>query len=286
MSVLVTGTSGRLGRLVVEELLARGARPADIVATARDVTAIADLRRLGVRTAELDYARPDTIETALRDVDAVLLVSSSVLGNRVAHHCNVIEAAAKAGVSKLVYPSAPQATTSPLVVAPEHKGTEEAIAEMGVPAVILRNGWYTENYAQHLAHAAQTGILPSSAGTGRVASASRVDYAEAAAVVLLEDGHVGSVYELAGDVAWDFSELAAAMSEVLGRPVQYTPLTPEEHLAALAAAGVNTAMAEFLISVDAGIRDGHLAHTDGTLARLIRRPTTPLVDGLRAIRNG
>jgi NAD(P)H dehydrogenase (quinone) len=286
MSILVTGTSGRLGRHVVEALLARGARPADIVATARNVSAIADLRSLGVHTAELDYTRPDTIESALHDIDAVLLVSSSEVGNRVAQHRNVIEAAAKAGVSKLVYTSAPQATTSPLVVAPEHKSTEEAIAELGVPAVILRNNWYTENYAQHLAYAAQTGNLVASAGAGRVASASRVDYAEAAAVVLLEDGHVGSVYELGGDVAWDFHELAAAMSEVLGRPVQYTPLTTDQHLAALKAAGLETALAEFLTSVDANIRDGHLAFTDGTLARLIGRPTTPLVDGLRAISAG
>ena len=286
MSILVTGTSGRLGRHVVESLLARGARPADIVATARNVSAIADLTSLGVRTAELDYTRPDTIESALHDIDAVLLVSSSEVGNRVAQHRNVIEAAAKAGVSKLVYTSAPQATTSPLVVNPEHKGTEEAIAELGVPAVILRNSWYTENYAQHLAYAAQTGVLVGSAGAGRVASASRIDYAEAAAVVLLEDGHVGSVYELAGDVAWDFRELAAAMSEVLGRPVQYTPLTTEEHLAALKAAGLDAAVAEFLVAVDANIRDGHLAFTDGTLARLIGRPTTPLVDGLRAISVG
>jgi NAD(P)H dehydrogenase (quinone) len=286
MSTLVTGTSGRLGRHVVKALLARGARPASIVATARNVAAIAELTSFGVRTAELDYNRPDTIESALHDVDAVLLVSSSEMGNRVAQHRNVIEAAVKAGVSKLVYTSAPRATTSPLVVNPEHKGTEETIAELGVPAVILRNGWYTENYAQHLAYAAQTGILVASAGAGRVASASRIDYAEAAAVVLLEDGHVGSVYELAGDVAWDFQELAAAMSEVLGRPVQYTPLTTEEHLAALQAAGLDPALAGFLTAVDANIRDGLLAVTDGTLSRLIGRPTTPLVDGLRAINAG
>jgi NAD(P)H dehydrogenase (quinone) len=286
MSTLVTGTSGRLGRHVVKALLARGARPASIVATARNVAAIAELTSFGVRTAELDYNRPDTIESALHDVDAVLLVSSSEMGNRVAQHRNVIEAAVKAGVSKLVYTSAPRATTSPLVVNPEHKGTEETIAELGVPAVILRNGWYTENYAQHLAYAAQTGILVASAGAGDAARASRIDYAEAAAVVLLEDGHVGSVYELAGDVAWDFQELAAAMSEVLGRPVQYTPLTTEEHLAALQAAGLDPALAGFLTAVDANIRDGLLAVTDGTLSRLIGRPTTPLVDGLRAINAG
>ncbi|HEY0247600.1 MAG TPA: SDR family oxidoreductase [Gryllotalpicola sp.] len=283
MTVLVTAASGQLGRLVVDALLARGARPADIVATARDTTKIADLSERGLRVAELDYARPDTIAPALDGVDTLLLVSGSEPGGRAALHQNVIDAAAAAGVRKLVYTSAPRATTSSLVVVPDHKETEGAIAASGVPAVILRNNWYTENYAPDLARAADTGVLAASAGAGRVASASRADYAEAAAVVLLEDGHLGRVYELGGDVAWDYPTLAEAMSQVLGRPVAYTPLTTEEHVAALEAAGLDAGLAGFIAAMDAGIRDGGLAETDGTLSRLIGRPTTPLVEGLKAV---
>lgn len=283
MTVLITGATGHLGRLVVESLLARGVAASDIVAGARDTAKAADLAARGVTVAHLDYTQPETIAAALRGVDSVLLISSSEVGQRAAQHQAVIDAAAAAGVSKFVYTSAPKATTSDLVLAPEHKATEEAIAAAGLPAVILRNNWYTENYAADVARAGETGVIAASVGEGRVASANRGDYAEAAAVALTEDGHIGQVYELAGDVAWTYSELADAAAEVLGREVTYQALSPEEHTAALEAAGLDAGTAGFVVALDAGIRGGALADTDGTLARLIGRPTTPLVDGLRAL---
>lgn len=280
MTILVTGATGNLGRLVIASLLERGADPQSIIAGARDVAKAQDL---GVRVAHLDYAAPSSITAALEGVDSVLLVSGSEVGQRVAQHKAVIDAAKDAGVTKFVYTSAPKATTSDLVLAPEHKATEELIAESGLPAVILRNNWYTENYAADLARAAETGVLASGAGDGRVASASRRDFAEAAAVVLLEDGHIGQVYELGGDVAWNYSDLAGAIAEVAGRDVAYQPLTADEQLAGLQAAGLDEGTAGFVVALDAGIAAGALADTDGTLARLIGRPTTPLVEGLRAI---
>ncbi|WP_243230217.1 SDR family oxidoreductase [Microbacterium sp. CIAB417] len=283
MTILVTGATGQLGRLVIDSLLERGADPAAIVAGARDIARAADLEARGVRVVELDYDRPETVTAALDGVDRVLLISGSDVGQRVPQHRAVIDAARAAGVSQLVYTSAPKATTSDLVLAPEHKATEELIAASGVPAVILRNNWYTENYAADLARAASTGVLAASVGDGRVASAGRRDFAEAAAVVLQEDGHIGEVYELGGDIAWTYADLAAAISEVVGRPVVYTPLSTEEHAAALEAAGLDAGTIGFVTALDAGIRDGALADTDGTLARLIGRPTTPLVDGLRAL---
>lgn len=280
MTILVTGATGNLGRLVIASLLERGADPQSIIAGARDVAKAQDL---GVRVAHLDYAAPSSITAALEGVDSVLLVSGSEVGQRVAQHKAVIDAAKDAGVTKFVYTSAPKATTSDLVLAPEHKATEELIAESGLPAVILRNNWYTENYAADLARAAETGVLASGAGDGRVASASRRDFAEAAAVVLLEDGHIGQVYELGGDVAWNYSDLGGAIAEVAGRDVAYQPLTADEQLAGLQAAGLDEGTAGFVVALDAGIAAGALADTDGTLARLIGRPTTPLVEGLRAI---
>ncbi|WP_448811174.1 SDR family oxidoreductase [Agromyces bauzanensis] len=282
MTILVTAASGQLGRLVVEALLARGAAPADVVASARDTSKLADLAARGIRTVELDYARPDTIAAALEGVDALLLVSGSEPGARVAQHRNVIDAAAAAGVAKLVYTSAPHAATTSLVLAPDHKATEEAIAASGVPAVIVRNNWYTENYAPDVALAASTGVIASSAGAGRVASASRADLAEGIAVVLLEDGHLGQVYEFSGDHAWSFEELAATASEVHGREVTYTPLTTEERIAALQAVGLDAGTAGFVVAIDSGIREGVLADADPTLSRLIGRPTTSLVEALQA----
>ncbi|UTT53908.1 SDR family oxidoreductase [Microbacterium maritypicum] len=279
MTILVTGATGNLGRLIIAGLLERGADPQSIVAGARNTEKAADL---GVRVVHLDYSDPASVATAVEGFDTVVLVSGSEVGQRVAQHRAVIDAAKAAGVSKLVYTSVPKATTSDLVLAPEHKATEELIAAAGVPAVILRNNWYTENYIADLTRSAETGVLAAGAGDGRVASASRRDFADAAAAVALEDGHIGKVYELAGDVAWTYSDLAATFSELTGREVSYVRLGFDDQVAALREAGLDEGTAGFVAALDAGIKDGALADTDGTLSRLIGRPTTPLIEGLRA----
>ena len=283
MTILVTAANGQLGSLVVDALLEHGADPADLVATARDTTTIGQLAARGIRTAQLDYDRPETIAAALDGVDTVLLISGSVPGERAAGHRNVIEAAKAAGVTKLVYTSTPRATTADFALAPDHRATEEAIVASGVPAVLLRNNWYIENYAADVSRAASSGIIAASVGDGRVAGATRADLAEAAAVVLLEDGHVGQVYELGGDTAFDYDELAAAASEVLGREIAYQRLTADEHIAALEGAGLDAGLARFVAGLDEAIGRGVLADVDGSLSRLIGRPTTSLVDGLRAV---
>ncbi|KRC61065.1 NAD(P)-dependent oxidoreductase [Agromyces sp. Root81] len=283
MTILVTAASGQLGRLVVDSLLARGAAPADVVASARDTSKLEQFAARGIRTVELDYARPETIAAALDGVDTVLLVSGSEPGNRAALHQNVIDAAKAAGVTKLVYTSVAGAATADFVLAPDHKATEAAIAASGVPAVIVRHNWYTENYAADVSRAASTGVIAASTADGRVASATRADLAEGAAVVLLEDGHLGRTYEFGGDVAWNYDELAAAASEIVGRAVTYTPLTTAEHVAALESAGLDAGTAGFVAAIDDGIARGVLSETDGTLSRLLGRPTTSLVDGLRAV---
>lgn len=279
MTILVTGATGNLGRLIIAGLLERGSDPQSIVAGARNTAKAADL---GVRVVHLDYTDAASVATAVEGIDTVVLVSGSEVGQRVAQHRAVIDAAKAAGVSKLVYTSVPKATTSDLILAPEHKATEELIAAAGVPAVILRNNWYTENYVADLTRSAETGVLAAGAGDGRVASASRRDFAEAAAAVALKDGHIGEVYELAGDVAWTYSDLAATFSELTGREVSYVRLGFDDQVAALREAGLDEGTAGFVAALDAGIKDGALADTDGTLARLIGRPTTPLLEGLRA----
>ena len=282
MTVLVTAASGHLGRLTVDALLARGVPASELRAGARDTAKVADLAARGVETVHLDYDDPASLAKALAGVERMLLVSGTDFGNRVPQHTAVIDAAAAAGVAQLVYTSAPHADTSPLLVNPEHKATEEAIAASGIPSTILRNNWYTENYVQTVRQADATGVVASSTGEGRVASASRADYAEAAAVVLTSDGHLGKVYELGGDVAWTYAELAAAIGEVLGREIAYVAWTPEEQREALAAAGLDEGAIGFAVAMDANIRDGLLGEVTHELSGLIARPTTPLVEGLRA----
>ena len=281
-TILVTGATGHLGRLIVEGLLRDGIAPADITAGGRQVDKLGDLAARGVRVARIDYDEPASLAAAIEGHDTLVLVSASEPGHRVDQHRAAIDAAVAAGVSRIVYTSATRATTSELILAPEHKATEELIAASGIPATILRNNWYTENYAGTLDLARETGVVASSAGDGRVASASRVDYADAVAAVLTSEGHEGRVYELSGDVAWTFAELAAAISTVVGREVVYERLDRDSHLAALAAAGPPDGTAQFVVALDQNIRDGALAETSGDLSRLIGRPTTPLVDGLTA----
>jgi len=282
MTILVTAASGQLGHLVVDALLARGASPDSIVAGARTVAKAADLADKGVRVVPLDYSAPESIDAALEGVDSVLLISGSEPGSRLAGHTNVIDAAVRAGVKKLVYTSVSHADTVELVLAPDHKATEEAIAASGIPAVLLRNNWYIENYAGDLAGAAQTGVLSAAVGDAAVAAAARVDFAEAAAVVLLEDGHTGRTYELAGPRA-TYADIAAAMGEVLGREVAYVPATPEELSARLASFGLDEGTVGFVVALDAGIAGGALDVSETDLTDLIGRPTTSWVEAFRAL---
>ncbi|WP_434318004.1 SDR family oxidoreductase [Leifsonia sp. P73] len=280
MTIVVTGATGHLGRLTVDALLDRGVPTADIRALGRSEERLAPLAARGVQTAVIDFEKPETLDAAFAAADALLLVSGSEVGQRIPQHRNAIDAAVRAGVGRLVYTSAPHADDTDLVLAPEHAETEKLLAASGLPVTVLRNNWYTENYTGQLDVAAATGELVGSAATGRVASASRKDYAEAAAVVLTTDGHDGAVYELAGDVAWTFDDLAAAIGELLGRPVAYRSVTPEEHGAALREAGLDEGTAGFVVALDGNIRDGALADAPGTLSELIGRPTTPLAAGL------
>lgn len=282
MTILVTAATGHLGRLVVESLLARGVEPGRVLATARRPEALADLVDRGVRTAHLDYDDPGSIDAIIDGVERLLLVSGPEVGVRVAQHRTVVDAAARAGVGLLAYTSVLHADTSSVLVAPDHRETEAAIRASGVPFALLRNGWYSEGYASRVEQARATGEITGSAGDGRVASAARADYAEAAAVVLAGEGHENAVYELSGDVAWSFPELAEILGRIVGREVRYRDLSTEEHVAVLEAAGLPAPVARFVAGLDGNIRDGVLADTPGDLSRLLGRPTTPIEATLRA----
>lgn len=280
MTVAVTGASGQLGRLVVQALLREGAT--GVVAIVRDPQKVADLAEQGVEVRQASYDDAEALDRALAGVDSVLLISGNEFGARVAQHTNVIRAAERAGVELLAYTSVPQGAQNSMILAQEHIGTEATLANSTVPHAILRNGWYWENYLGGLAHAVESGVLYGAAGDGRVAGATRADYADAAAKVLTTDGHAGQVYELGGDERLTYAELAQAISTAAGKPVRYQDLPEADYAAALQQAGLDADYAKVLADADAGIPKGLLDVTSGDLQKLLGRPSTPAVEVFRA----
>ncbi|MEV0778288.1 SDR family oxidoreductase [Streptomyces sp. NPDC050433] len=276
MSIVVTGATGHLGRLVIESLLAADVPAGEIAAVARDREKAAPLAALGVEVRIADYERPETLADVFRAGDRVLFVSGSEVGRRVAQHTAVIDAARAAGVAQLAYTGVLGGPDADFELAAEHKVTERLILESGLPYTFLRNGWYTENYTENLAPVLEHGAVVAAAGEGRVAAAARADYAAAAAAVLTGEGHLNRAYELCGDTAWSFAEYAAELSRQTGRTIVYNNVPGETLLGILTGAGVPEPMAGILVDVDKAIERGLLVGTTGDLSRLAGRPTTPL----------
>ena len=280
----VTGASGQLGRLVVAALAQRlGA--AAVVAIVRDPARANGLFPEGVAIHTGDYDRPQALSAALEGVERLLLISSNAIGQRVTQHRNVISAAKQAGVARIAYTSVLRADTSPLGLAEEHRQTESALAESGLPHSLLRNGWYTENYAAAIPAALAHGALIGSARDGRIASAARTDYADAAAVALIGDKAPRVVHELNGDASYSLAEFAAELSRQTGRTIPYVDMPEADYRAALTGAGLPEGLATLLADADAAAAKGALDDETGALSRLIGRPTTPfartIADSLR-----
>ncbi|MFK4067554.1 SDR family oxidoreductase [Streptomyces sp. NPDC029674] len=286
MSIVVTGATGHLGRHVIEGLLAAQVPAGQIAAVVRDKEKAADLAGRGVELRVADYSAPETLRGVFAAGDRVLLISGSEVGRRVEQHRAVVDAAREAGVALLAYTGILGGPDADFELAAEHKVTEQLILDSGLPHTFLRNGWYHENYTEHLAPVLEHGAVVASAGDGRVASAARADYAAAAVAVLTGEGHEGKVYELSGDVAWSFAEYAAEVAAQTGKDITYANVSAEQHLAVLTGAGVPEPMAAVLVDVDAAIGRGRLAGTSGDLARLIGRPTVPLADAVSVALKG
>ncbi|HEV2634567.1 MAG TPA: SDR family oxidoreductase [Actinocrinis sp.] len=275
--IVVTGATGQFGHHVVEHLLKLGVPAAEIVAAVRTPQKAADLAAQGVGVRVADFDRPETLVPAFTGADKLLLVSSNGPDDvRVAQHKAAVAAAKQAGVGLIAYTSIFQAETSPIGLARVHRATEQAIAESELPAVLLRNGWYTENYTAALAGAVERGSIAGSAGQGKVASAARADYAEGAAVVLTREDQAGKVYELTGDTAWTLAELAAVVTEVSGTEVAYADLPAEQYAQILASVGLPDFMVDLVVDADVQVSRGALAEVTKDLTELIGRPTTPL----------
>lgn len=279
MTIAITGATGQLGRITIDKLKQR--LPADqIVALARSPEKAADL---GVATRVFDYNRPETLAPALAGIDTLLLISGSEVGKRGPQHAAVITAARQAGVARIVYTSLLRADTTPISLGVEHSETERAILASGIPYTLLRNGWYIENYAAGVQGALAHGALIGAAGEGRIAAATRADYADAAVAVLLGTGHEGKTYELAGDTAFTLADLAAEISRQTGRDIPFQNLPAADYAAALTGAGVPAPFAELLAGWDIDTSNGALFDDGRQLSTLIGHPTTSLADGVKAL---
>jgi NAD(P)H dehydrogenase (quinone) len=276
--IAVTGATGQLGRLVIAALKSQ-ASPGEVIALARNP---ATAQGAGVSARAADYSQPATLDVALQGIDTLLLVSSSEIGQRTAQHRNVIEAARRAGVGRLVYTSLLHADRSPISLAAEHVETEVALKASGIAYTILRNGWYTENYTGSVAGALAGGAFIGSAGDGRISAATRADFADAAAAVLTGSGHEGRTYELAGDTSFSLAELAAEISRQTARALPYVNLPEAEYAATLAGFGLPEFLAKGLAAWDVDASRGALFDEGRELSRLIGRPTTSLAEAVAA----
>jgi NAD(P)H dehydrogenase (quinone) len=283
MKYVITGATGHLGRLVVEALLERDVPAHQIVAAGREVGRISDLADRGVQVAAVDYDDVRSLRHALQGAERVLLVSGNELGKRVTQHDNVVTAAKEAGADLLAYTSVAHADQTSMMLAADHLATERVLADSGLPHVLLRNGWYLENYTDQLATFLEHGAVLGSAGDGRVSAATRADYAEAAAVVLLSDDQAGRTYELGGDFAFTLAQLAQTVTEATGRLVDYRDLPAGDYTQALVGAGLPEPYAAILADSDLGIARGDLLITTGDLSRLLARQPTTLRDAVQAV---
>ena len=280
--IALTGATGQLGQFVVEELLKTVAAK-EIVAIVRNPAKAEALSKQGVLVRQADYGDQAALTQALAGVNKLLLISSSEVGQRAAQHRNVINAAKAAGVKFIAYTSLLHADKSPLGLHVEHVETEKMLADSGIPYTLLRNGWYSENYLASAPAALAHGVFIGAAGDGKIASATRADYAAAAARVISEEGHAGKVYELAGDRGWTLTELAALLSKASGKNVVYQNLSEADFAAALKGAGLPDWLATMLADSDAGAAKGGLFDDSKTLSKLIGRPTTSIEKSVNAL---
>lgn len=279
--IAITGASGKLGRLVIESLLTK-TDGENIVALVRDPSKVEDLKAKGIHIRQADYNQPETMASALAGIQKLLLISSSEVGSRAQQHQTVIDAAKNAGVGFLAYTSLLKADTSPMALAHEHKVTEAMIKKSEIPATILRNGWYSENYTESIEVALTHGAVAGAAENGQFNTATRKDYAEAAATVLTTDGHIGKVYELAGDNGFTLSNYADEVSRLSGKEIVYANMSGEDFAGMLVQVGLPEGFAQALADADIHAAKGWLSHDSQQLSQLIGRPTTPISESITA----
>ena len=281
MKIAITGATGQLGNLVIEQLLQLTAAQ-NIVALVRKIDKAEHFKVQGIEPREFDYDRPETLVPALLGIDKLLLISANEIGRRTPQHQAVIDAAKVAGVPYLAYTSLLRADTSPLGLAQEHRETEKLIQDSGITYTFLRNNWYSENYLAGVAHTIETGTLFGAAQDGRISSASRIDYAEAAAKVLTSTGHENKTYELAGSESFSLSDLATFIGQAVNKDIIYQNLSAEEYTQGLTQAGLPAGLVDVIVDADIQTIQGAMYSDSKDLEQLIGHKTTSIQDAIKA----
>lgn len=281
MKIAITGATGQLGSIVIEKLLLQ-TEANNIVALVRNPANATHLTAQNIEVREFDYDRPETLVPALSGIDKLLLISANEVGRRTPQHKAVIDAAKVAGVPYLAYTSLLRADTSPLGLAQEHRETEKLIQDSGLYYTFLRNNWYSENYLAGVAHTIEIGTLFGAAQDGRISSASRIDYAEAAAKVLTSTGHDNQTYELAGSQSFSLSELATLIGQAASKTINYQNLSAEEYTQGLTQAGLPAGLVEVIVDADIQTIQGAMYSDSQDLEQLIGRKTTNIQDAIKA----
>lgn len=272
MKIGITGATGQLGSLVVSELKKR-VDSDNLVALVRSTEKAKDL---GIEASEFDYNNLELLEKALIGIDRLVFISSNEIGERARQHKNVIEAAKKSNVNWIVYTSLLKADTSSVSLAGEHLTTEQELKASSIDYTILRNGWYTENYTVSVSSAIENGAFIGSAGDGKISSASRLDYAEALAVVITNESNKGKTFELAGDNSYTLTDLAKEISKQTGKDIPYNNLPEEAYSNILLQVGLPEILAKGLASWDVSASKNDLFDNNRKLSTLIGRPTTAM----------
>lgn len=285
MKIAITGATGQLGELVIQNLLT-STEAKNIVALVRNVEKAQSLKQRGVELRLFNYDQPETLIPALEGIDKLLLISANEIGRRTPQHQAVIQAAVSAKVPYIAYTSLLNAPTSPLALAQEHRETEALILQSGLKYTLLRNNWYNENYLANVQqHVAETGILYGSAQDGKISSASRLDYAEAAAKVLSTEGHENKIYELAGSTSFTLADLASYIANASGNAVDYQNLSAEDYTQALTTAGLPSALINVIVDADIQTAKGAMFSDSKDLEHLIGRKATLIQDQVTTLFN-
>lgn len=280
--IAVTGATGHLGQHVIKELLKQGTNPKEIVAIVRDKNKAQEFASKGIDVREANYTSAESLDKALKNVDKLLLISGNELGQRLTQHTNVINASKRANVKLIAYTSILKADTSKMILAAEHLGTEKVLQASGIPYVILRNGWYIENYTDQLQNVLAHGVIAGSAQNGKVSGAARADYAAAAVAVLLGKAKTNSIYELAGS-PFTMAELAATVTKASGKKVEYKDMPATDYEKMLLGFGLPAPVAEMLADSDVGIVRGDLYSDRDDLKNLIGRPASSVDSVLKTL---
>jgi len=262
MTYFVSGAAGHLGRAVIHHLThTLHIVPQEIVAGTRDPAKLADLAANGVQVRKADFDDEAGLVKALDGVEHFLIISTDALdrpGRRLEQHQRAVKAAEKAGVTHIVYTSMPRPETSAVLFAPDHLGTEKAIAASKIPnQTILRNNWYFENILHSMPHAVASGSHYSAAGTGKIAHIGRDDLALAAATALVK-GHGKQTYTLSGAKQYTTAQIAELVSKVAGKPINVVEVPVEGLIQGMVGAGIPEPVAKVFASFDTNTAQGGL----------------------------